>query len=143
MNNKARIDSYIPSASEALKKSKIAVDGKIDSSYRGQISSFGAAVAIGSFKQAVAFFASDAKNGESKISRSKLIVAIDYLLSLAEKKNDAEIRTANVIQSEILSITDAKELKITENKYMDAAVALKIAMGLFDMGKATNDKKEE
>ena len=81
MNNKNRTDSYIPDAIKALEACGIAKDGKIDSSYRGQISSFGAAVTIGSFKQAVAFFAQDAKNGDSKINRSDLILAIDYVIN--------------------------------------------------------------
>ncbi len=139
MNNKKRTDLYIPTAIEALQVSGIANGGKIDSSYRGQISSFGAAVAIGSFKQAVAFFAHDSQNDNSKISRSKLIVAIDYIVNRFEDVSYAQ-KTAAEIKEEILKLNSAT-LKAYENKYLDAAVALKVAMGIYDMGKG--DKKEE
>jgi len=125
MNNKNRIDSYIPAAIDALKKCGIATkDNKIDSSFRGQISSFGASVAIGSFKQAVAFFAQDAKSPNSKINRSMLIVAINYILT-GNKET-----TAEEICNSILKLEDVESL---ENKYLDAAVALKLAMSIFDL----------
>lgn len=161
MNNKKRTDSYIPAAIKALEVSGIAKDGKVDSSYRGQISSFGAASTIGSFKQAVAFFAQDAKSGDSKIARSDLIVAIDYILRLEncegktveEKESSEEIlqvkekikadkkEWVNSIKTNILGMTDSQQLKTLESRYLDAAVALKVAMGVYDMGK--NDKKED
>lgn len=150
MNNKNRIDSYIPDAIESLTASGIARNGKVDSSYRGQISSFGAAVTVGSFKQAVAFFALDAKNGDSKITRSDLILAIDYILNketynLKDGKIENKKTEIDRIKENILKTTDSKVLKALENKYLDAAVALKFAMGLFDMvkGTAEDNKKEE
>lgn len=138
MNNKNRTDSYIPDAIKALEACGIAKDGKIDSSYRGQISSFGAAVTIGSFKQAVAFFAQDAKNGDSKINRSDLILAIDYVINpgkYTEEKITNKKDKINVIKEDILKMKDPAALKALENRYLDAAVALKVAMGVYDMGK--------
>lgn len=138
MNNKIRTDSYIPEAIKALEACDIAKDGKIDSSYRGQISSFGAAVTIGSFKQAVAFFAQDAKSGDSKINRSDLILAIDYVINpgkYTEEKITNKKDKINVIKEDILKMKDPAELKALENRYLDAAVALKVAMGVYDMGK--------
>lgn len=144
MNNKRRTDSYIPEAIKALDACGIAKDGKIDSSYRGQISSFGAAVTIGSFKQAVAFFAQDAKNGDSKINRSDLILAIDYVLNpgkYTEEKISEKKEKVSKIKEYILDITEPVKLKALENRYLDAAVALKVAMGVYDM--CPRDKKEE
>ena len=138
MNNKNRTDSYIPDAIKALEACGIAKDGKIDSSYRGQISSFGAAVTIGSFKQAVAFFAQDAKNGDSKINRSDLILAIDYVINpkkYSEEKITDKKDKINAIKEAILKMKVPAELKALENRYLDAAVALKVAMGVYDMGK--------
>lgn len=146
MNNKKRIDSYIPDAIKALDFSGIAKEGKVDKSYRGQISSFGAAVTVGSFKQAVAFFSQDAKNGASKIGRSNLILAIDYILnhdSYPDKMNDSEKeKRINSARDNILNMTDEKALKALESQYLDAAVAVKVAMGVYDMG-TEKDKKEE
>ncbi len=141
MNNKARTDSYIPFAIDALKLSGIAdKNEKINSSYRGQISSFGAAVAVGSFKQAVAFFAQDAKdkqdekNSKDKINRSKLISAIEYVVN----RGNVQIKDPKAISEEILKKT-TDELRQLENQYMDAAVALKVAMSIYDM---KSDKEE-
>ncbi len=143
MNNKKRTDLYIPIAIEALQVSGIANGEKIDSSYRSQISSFGAAVAIGSFKQAVAFFAHDANDNNSKISRSKLIVAIDYTVKHFKDPSYTN-KTAKEINETVLGISDHVALKSLENEYLDAAVALKVAMGIYDMGKGDKgDKKEE
>ena len=147
MNNRKRIDSYIPDAIKALEISGIAKNGKIDSSYRGQISSFGAAVTVGSFKQAVAFFAQDAKSSSSGIKRSYLILAIDYILNsedyAAEFENeDKKAEKISSIKEGILKLTDDKLLKGLENQYLDAAVALKVAMGLFDMSPEKNKKEE-
>lgn len=127
MNNKNRIDSYIPLAVEALEEFGFVENGKIDKSYRGQISSFGATVAIGSFKQAVAFFSHDAKTGAKEISRSKLISAINYVVN-GEKQPDALI-----IRDSVFAIESKDALKTLENKYLDAAVAIKNAMNLFDL----------
>ncbi len=134
MNNKVRTDSYIPFAIEALKKSGIADEnGNINSAYRGQISSFGAAVAVGSFKQAVAFFALDAKNkdqnnGKDKINRSKLISAIDFVIHCGKE----DIKDPKTISENILK-KSPEELRQIENQYMDAAVALKAAMSIYNM----------
>lgn len=142
MNNKNRIDSYIPAAIEALKTSGIARNGRVDGSYRGQISSFGAAVTIGSFKQAVAFFSQDAKNGDSKITRSDLIIAINCIL-YPDEFSDKEYISKNKekllkkIKTDILE-QDAKSLKTLENQYLDAAVAIKVAMGVYDMTPENN-----
>lgn len=143
MNNKSRTDSYIPAAIKALELSGIAKDGKIDSSYRGQISSFGAAVTIGSFKQAVAFFALDAKNGVSGISRSDLILAIDYILNPENYANGVEEKKTKIadIKNKILAEENPQKLKALENRYLDAAVALKVAMGVYDMSPEKKEKE--
>lgn len=73
--------------------------------------------AISGFKQAVKVFSTDAKNDNSKISRTKLLIAIDYVIN--GKNNDLE--------------KSPEDLKTQENKYLDAAVALKVAMNLFHL----------
>lgn len=139
MNNKKRVDGYIPDAIRALSKSGIEKNGKVDSSYRSQVSAFGAAVAMGSFKQAVAFFAQDAKDGKSGINRSRLIIAIDYILSCENDREKAATKTAKKICEEILKM-NTNEIRAIESRYLDAAVALKLSMNIFDMDKT--EKKE-
>ena len=53
--NKKQVNDWILPAQKAIIECGIAENGKVDSAFRGQISSFGAAVVMGSLKSAVAF----------------------------------------------------------------------------------------
>ena len=126
--DKNRVDKYISSAVTALEECGIAKNGEIVKTFRGQISSFGAAVTMGSFKQAVAAFSKDAQSGNSVISRSKLIEAIHYVIY--KEKLDAEKICKQVLQ------TPASDINCLKERYLDAAVALKLAMNAYDLKKA-------
>lgn len=54
--NKAIINDEVVIAYDVLKDSEIVENGKIKKTWRGQISTFGAAVTMGSLIPAVAFF---------------------------------------------------------------------------------------
>lgn len=142
--NKYSVEKMLPRAYQVLKDTGIAKDGKILKSYRSQISSFGAAVNTGSLLAAIAFFSVNAKSKnktEDKISanaqtneneedkenvkRSKLMNAIFQLLN-----PDTEAKTlfAYVIENK------DKTEKMTED-IINAAIALKLAMNLFELVK--------
>ena len=76
--NKKRVDNWVITARDALIHCGIAKDGKIDKNFRSQISAFGAAVTMGSFKAAVAFYA---KQGNADTDRSALLKAIYYVIN--------------------------------------------------------------
>ena len=95
--NKKRVDQWIPKAKEALEAVGIAEKGKISKGFRGQIASFGAAVVMGSFKSAVAFFS---KNGGSKTEREKLVEAM-YFVIKGEKKEASAITLEAVFGGDI------------------------------------------
>ena len=102
-------------------------------SFRGQISSFGAAVEMGSLLSAVAFFS---KKGGSDTDRQLLMRAI-YLLII----NDTETKiAAKSEQSELLLfvIEHRNEPELKKN-IIDAAVALKLAMNAYEL-KDKDDK---
>ena len=128
--NKKRVDQWIPKAKEALEKVGIAKEGQIPKGFRGQIASFGAAVVMGSFKSAVAFFA---KKGSSKTERQKLLEAMYYVMTDGETSED--------IFAEI-----CKAEKDWQNDFIDASIALKLAMNFFELttkeGDASNAKSE-
>ena len=132
--NKNRVDQYLPRAIEALDSEhcKISnVKGELSKTFRGQISSFGAAITMGSFKAAVAFLASDSQNESSKISRSKLLQAIDYVIdSKLDKPRDAK-----TICIDIFNERDAGKINAIEEKYIDASIALKLAMNAYTLVK--------
>lgn len=126
--NKKRVDSWILPAKEALEITQIAVDGTVDSSYRSQIASFGAAVVMGSLKAAVAFFGD---NGGAEIEREKILEAIYYCI-YGQSKNSKEI-------IEFVCKNDSPELK---EMFIDASIAVKLAINFFSLRRERGDMVE-
>ena len=123
--NKRRVDSLIPAAYQALSDVGIAEkSGKLNSKWRGQISSFGASIAQGSLLAAVSFFSAQ---GGAKVDRAKLMKAIEKLLDL------------NMPLYEYVRITQERKAK---EEIINTAIALKLAMNLYDMGKGSNNNAE-
>lgn len=121
--NKKRVNQWINNAKEALIDLEIASsDGKIEKTFRGQISSFGAAVVMGSFKSAVAFFS---EQGGASVEREKLVQAM-YLVITGERKKTKEIL-------EIVCAKNDSELKELQEQFIDASIALKLAMNFFHL----------
>lgn len=118
--NKREVDQEITAAYQALTDTGIVNKGKIDSAYSSQIASFGAAVAMGSLLSAIAFFSTQ---GKALVERQKLMDAILWILK-QENKAPKECRRLFDYAS-----THGKEGK--EN-IMNAAVALKLAMNLYE-----------
>ena len=118
MNNQ-RINNWIAPAAEALVLAGIAVNGKIQSGFRGQISSFGAAISMGSLKAAAAFFA---KQGNANVPRELLLKAIHYVV------------TGTLLEPiKIFEYICSHDDVYTREKYLDAAIALKLAMNLYEL----------
>lgn len=133
--NKKLVDKLLPAAVDALKKCEIAKldkkDGiyKIDKNFRGQISSFGAAVSYGSLLAAAAFFN---EQGGAKNDRAKLMKAINTMLKdnetfpgyqfSGDKKDDTLFKTIQLNQG------DERKIK---NDVLACAVALKLGMNLY------------
>lgn len=128
--SKKRINDWIAPAVEVLKDTGIATDGKVDSAFRGQISSFGAAVVMGSLKAAVAFFS---QQGGAKVERQRLL---DAMYRLVTGENDS------APPSEVFRYVCDNDNPETRNKFMDAAVALKLAMNFYDMGREGSKNEE-
>lgn len=119
--NKRKVDDLIPAAVKELEKVGIAKNGSIDKTFRGQISTFGAAVVNGSLISAIAFFSD---NGGSSVDRNKLLEAIKNLIPEAADKKDL----FDYVQKK----GKAKEAEVKE-KIIDAAIALKLAMNLYKL----------
>ena len=122
--NKNKIDSLIPKAYEAIQKTGIARDDKINSAYRGQISRFGAAVSMGSLLSAIAFFKDQ---GGASVDRTKLIAAIAEVLG--ENIPEGDDLYTYVLKNQK---DKNKEMKCRE-EILEAAIALKLAMNLFEL----------
>lgn len=124
--NKKNINKKLSRAVEAIEKCKIVnEEGKIDKTFRGQISSFGAAVAMGSFKAAVAFFS---EKGRASVDRFKLIQAMDYVAG-----DENEVKDVKVICENVLSTKDPEKEEKLKTQYLEASVAIKLAMNVYTL----------
>jgi hypothetical protein len=137
--NKRRVEALIPVALEALENPKCGIqnNGVIESGYRSQISSFGAAVTMGSFKAAVAFFskkASNRENEKSQVDRSKLLCAMYYIVHYSvngtAEANDGNWKDAEEIAKEILMLSD---VSIIKESFINASLALKLALNAYSL----------
>lgn len=122
--NKNTVNQEINLAYEALAEAGIAKNGKIEKTFRGQISSFGAAVTMGSLLSAIAFFSQD---GASDVSRSKLMDAILIVLKKREPANESFQTLFDYAKS--LGEERCKE------EILNAAIALKLSMNLYELVK--------
>lgn len=140
--NKKAVEKYLPLAIEALndpqckiqdKNSDESFSGKISKTYRGQISSFGAAVTMGSFKAAVAFFSNKAG---SSVEREQLVRAMYYIVKTFENENKKaeHWKDAPKIAEEIIK-TPQENIPALKEKFINASLALKLAMNAFDLYK--------
>lgn len=121
---KRRINQWIAPAYQVLITCGIAQDGVVPSAFRSQVSSFAAASIMGSITAAAAFFSTQ---GNSSIHRELLLSAMYCLVSgrydIVEKPAVVFRYICNNQNSE------------SHEDFLDAAVALKLAMNLFDLGK--------
>lgn len=120
--NKNTVNQEIHIAYETLEEVGIASNGKINKTYRGQISSFGAAVTMGSLLSAITFFSQD---GKSEVSRSKLMEAI---LIVLRKRGIADESDKKLF--EFVEKIEEEEIK---EEILNIAIALKLAMNLYEL----------
>ncbi len=127
--NKKRVNDGIEPAKEAMTLFHIAKDGKITKTFRGQISTFGAAVTMGSLKSAVAFFAA---KGNSDVERTELLKAMYYVIKKGENGeyqfNESDFNPTNIF--EYICCHDNNQ---TKEKFTDASLSVKLAMSFFDL----------
>lgn len=127
--NKQRVNAWLPVAKEALKELKIADEkDEISRTFRGQISSFGAAVMMGSLPAAVAFFS---VKGGSEVYRPKLIQAIYYIIIKSAGETD---KSQLIVEpSAVFAWVCEQDSRMLREKFIDAAIALKLAMNLYHL----------
>lgn len=133
--NKKRVEALIPIAEEALRVVGIAQQNEngnyvISKTFRGQISSFGAAVTMSTLRAAVAVYS---QNGDASVQRQLLLKAIDYCLCNGER----EPRQAAEVFAWVCQSTQ-NERELTA-RFTEAAVALKLAMNRFELVEREED----
>ena len=127
--NKARVDQLITYAYKAIRDNGISNDkNEVRSTFRSQISTFGASIAMGSLKAAIAFFSNQ---GSSSVDRSKLPEAILQILQQAGTVPANERSLYFWAEKEISS---GRETACRE-EIVNAAIAVKLAMNLYTLVK--------
>ncbi len=126
--NKQRVNDWIAPAADALTITGIAAEGAINSRFRTQISSFGAAVTMGSLKAAAAFFADQ---GSSSIPRQLLLSAMYYVIT-----------GENLEPKAVFSYICQHDDVYTRELFIDAAIALKLAMSLYELAEEDRSNAE-
>lgn len=126
--NKTAIDRNLSYAYQGIIDAKISKDGKVNKSYRGQISTLGAAITMGSVKSAICFF-SEKANNNSDVDRSKLLDAIYYVLRNGEDTKE-KYKDVKNLKSYVLNADSDKE--VLKEDIVNAAIAIKLAMNLFE-----------
>lgn len=134
--NKLLIETFIPIAYKALKNNeKICVDGKISSTLKGNIASFGAAIQMGSLLSAVAFFS---KQGGAAEPRQELLhVILEILKEHGDVPKDCMSLFDHICGMQGQEMVQMKKLVVC------AAVAVKLAMNLFEQEKKEGKRKTE
>ena len=124
--NKRRIDRWIPYAKEAIEVTGIAKGTVVDKTFRAQISSFGAAVVMGSLKASVAFFTDD---GGASVERSKLLGAMDYVIRKGEGEEKPALKKPGQVLEDVCRDDSAQK----KEQFIDAAIAIKLALNFFEL----------
>lgn len=124
--NKKRVNDWLLFAKEAIEKTGICKNGVISKTFRGQISSFGAAIVMGSLPAAIAFFSDQ---GGASVDRTKLIQAMDYCIRRAYSNKEVKTEEPTAILEYVTKNNNAE----VREQYIDAAIALKLAMNFFKL----------
>ena len=118
--NKSAVNDLIHYAYHALSDVQIANNGIINKAFRGQISSFGAAVMLGSLTSAIAFFSD---NGGASVERKKILAAILLILERDKQENKCESLYDYVV----------KNGDSCKEDIINAAIAIKLSMNLYKL----------
>lgn len=127
--NKKKVNDEISTAYDVLDTCGIARNGSISKTYRGYISTFGAAITMGSLIAAIAFFSDQ---GGADKDRSKLMDAIYKVLEDAEitSKYKGNKQAKDIF--ELVKDNKNREAELKED-IINAAIAIKLAMNLYKL----------
>lgn len=121
--DKKWIENNILNAYELIGKADILEDGSLSKTFRGYISTFGAAITMGSLKAAIAFYSN---KGEAAKDREKLMRII---YALIEGKTYGETKENSLMDY----VKNAENERAARMKICDAAIAVKLAMNMYNL----------
>lgn len=133
MENKRKIDEYIPKAIDALnsvhnnENKKIVENGKINKTFSGQIATFAVAVSTSSLLSAVAFFSD---NGSSSVERSLLMDVIYEVIENRKAENGGLLK---YVKDKYEKSKNRLAYNRVKEDILNAAIALKLAMNFYEL----------
>ncbi|SHE77576.1 type III-B CRISPR module-associated protein Cmr5 [Schwartzia succinivorans] len=128
--NKNIINDEIEQAYTLLAKHEVAKGGIIKKTFRGQISSFGAAIVMGNLLAAIAYFS---EKGGAAVERQRLMDIIYDIIRSRHTNED--------MPPDLFSYANRKKKKgVSEEssckeEILNAAIAVKLAMNLYKLEK--------
>ncbi|MEL6627177.1 MAG: type III-B CRISPR module-associated protein Cmr5 [Bacteroidota bacterium] len=124
-----KLQSYIPKAIEAINATQIAKGGKVNGTYNGFISSFGAGIVQAGILPAVIFF--ETAEGTEGADKYRICQALYWMKQTMDGKS---IQTSSLEKTTLSQYILSHNLQY-DNKFLKEmtqyAVALKIAMRTF------------
>lgn len=133
--NRILIEKYIPLAYKALNNNtEICDNGKISGTLKGNIASFGAAIQMGNLLSATAFFS---QQGGAQEKRYELLNVICEIL-----KENGDMPRDRATLFDYICDMDEREMVKTKRLVVSAAVAVKLAMNLFEEKKTEENQAE-
>ncbi len=127
--DKKRLDEWIPYAYDALEDLLADEAGKINKTYRGQISNFGVSVINGTLLSAILFYQ---EPGNASTERQLLLEAIKKVLD-KDPKIKKESKNYDALYEYAIARKNKNEEKIVRDEIITAATALKLAMNLYEL----------
>lgn len=126
--NKKEVDRMLPKAYTVINET-IAENGRVESGFRGQISTFGAAITMGSLLSTVSFFSEQAGGAVDRAQITKAICQI-----IGETTND-QVDLFDFLKGEIYPAGHYswEKEQYYKEKVVNAVIALKLALNLFDI----------
>lgn len=128
--NKRVIDGDIDNAYRILAKRKIASGGKVSNKYRKQISSFGAAITMGSVLSAIAYFSEKAN---SETYRPRIIAAVYDIIKERKENKDKRFPESLFDYAKEEKKRGRYSEESCKEDILNAAIALKLAMNLYEL----------
>jgi CRISPR-associated protein Cmr5 len=118
------IEKYIPIALKALENNTIKIvdfDGKIDGTYNGYISSFGASIITSGLLPTFIFYSKRAENNR-EVDRSQIVKALEFMLK------DITINLLNANETILNKVKNNHSDSHLKQKIQECAIALKLAI---------------
>lgn len=118
------IQNILPAAIKAV-EDMVLVEKKVPKEFNGYISSFGASVITSGLLPTIVFFSQE---GKGKGNRTSVILALEQIL---KEKSPGLLANERLIEKVKTMVVKNEDMQHLQEKIMEAAIALKLAIRIF------------